>query len=173
MALARGNSGDLAMSPLMNAAPAGMPAASPTSNNAPPADARAANITGRPVEGRTMIFIPAAGLPVGSQQTDKIGFDRTGPSTTLYATVTRQSDGKWLTQIAVPYGEQRGGDAIRGTDLSTTLTFISKDQPTLNQRGQLQVSGQRIDGNFLESRLHGLKLPLPDYTNFRYGGPED
>ena len=79
----------------------------------------------------------------------------------------------WLTKIVVPYGEQRGGDAMMGADLSTTLSFTSKHQPTVGARGELSISGQRIDGNFLETRLHGLKLPLPDYTSFRYGGPED
>jgi hypothetical protein len=151
----------------MNTTP---PAAQPNSGPLPP-PAQAAG-AGRPVQGSTSIFIAAAGLPVGNQQHDKIGFDRTGPSTMLSASITRLPDGKWLTKIAVPYGEQRGGDAMMGTDLSTTLSFTSKEQPTLGARGELNIGGQRIDGNFLETRLHGLKLPLPDYTHFRLT-PED
>jgi hypothetical protein len=143
-------------------------AAQPSNDSAPRAQAAG---TGRPVQGDTMIFVPAAGL--GREQMDKIGFDLTGPSTALSAKVTRQNDGTWLTKITVPYGEQRGGDAMGGTDLTTTMSFNSKVQPTIGARGELQVSGQRIDGNFLETRLHALKLPLPDYTHFRYGGPED
>jgi hypothetical protein len=162
------------MNPLMNSAMvAATPQAEQASSSAAPAMLARATASGRPVEGSRPIFIPAAGLPVGNQQSDRLGFDRTGPSTLLNATVTRQADGKWLTKITVPYGEQRGGDAMSGTDLSTTLSFTSKDQPTLGARGELIISGQRIDGNFLETRLHGLNLALPDYTNFRYGGPED
>jgi hypothetical protein len=162
------------MNPVMNAVPQAMtPPAAQANSSAAPAALAQATASGRPVEGTRQIFIPAAGLPVGNQQSDKLGFDRTGPSTLLNATVTRQADGKWLTKITVPYGEQRGGDAMSGTDQSTTLSFTSKDQPTLGTRGELNISGQRIDGNFLETRLHGLKLELPDYTNFRYGGPED
>jgi hypothetical protein len=162
------------MNPVLNSAPmttAAPPAQANGNDNL--AAGRAAANSGRPAQGSQAIFVPAAGLPHGTQQTDKIGFDRTGPSTTLNATITRQADGKWLTQIAVPYGEQRGGDAMSGTDLTKTLSFVSKDQPTVGARGELHVGGQRIDGNFLESRLHGLKLPLPDYSNFRYGGAED
>jgi hypothetical protein len=157
------------MNPVMNTAPQ----AAQANSSATPAAQAQAPASGRPVEGSRQIFIPAAGLPVGNQQSDKLGFDRTGPSTLLNATVTRQADGKWLTKIAVPYGEQRGGDAMSGTDLNTTLNFTSKEQPTIGARGELNISGQRIDGNFLETRLHGLKLPPPDYTHFRYGGPED
>jgi hypothetical protein len=158
------------MNTAMSATSTTTPAAAQPNNDSAPPPAQAAG-AGRPVQGDTMIFVPAAGL--GREQMDKIGFDSTGPSTALSAKVTRQNDGTWLTKITVPYGEQRGSDATGGTDLTTTMSFNSKAQPTIGARGELQVSGQRIDGNFLETRLHALKLPPPDYSNFRYGGPKD
>lgn len=162
------------MNTLMNIAPmATTPSLAPTNSSAAPAALAQQTATGRPFEGSAPIRVAAAGLPVGSQQRDKLGFDSTGPSTMLQATSARQGDGKWLTKITVPYGEQRGADAMSGTDLSTTMSFMSKEPPTINKGGELYVSGQRVDGNFLETRLHGLKLPLPDYTHFRYGGPKD
>ena len=162
----------MSMNALMNAAPlASTPPTAPANSSATPAAPNLAASLGRRIEGDAMIFIPAAGL--GREQHDKIGFDRTGPSTTLSATVTRQKDGTWLTKIDVPYGEQLGGNRSGETDLTTTMCIPSRDQPTIGARGELSINGQTIDGNRLERYLGDAKLRLPDYTEFRYGGPED
>jgi hypothetical protein len=70
----------------------------------------------------------------------------------------------------VPYGLHLGGSArIDGqTDCFVTLSFASKQQPTLNGEGRLFVSGREIGGKFLESKLAELKLKLPDFRNFVY-----
>ena len=76
------------MNSVMNAAqPALTPNATQPNSSATPSPTSIAS-SAHPVEGSRPIFIPAAGLPVGNQQHDKIGFDSTGPSTRLNANAT-------------------------------------------------------------------------------------
>jgi hypothetical protein len=152
------------LSPLQPMTPSSVPQSAPTSA-APPLVA-----SGRPVNGSFNFFPRAAGI--GDQQFDKIGFDRVGPSSQGFARTQRQSDGNWLTTIDVPYGVHLGGAAkVNGeTDRYATLSFTSKQQPTLNGDGRLFVSGKEISGEFLERKLVDMKLPPPDFRNFTYGG---
>jgi hypothetical protein len=133
-----------------------------------------ANIAQAPSNGRPAIgfysFSPRA-AGVGEQQFDRIGIDRVGPSSTLWASTRQQDDGSWRTEITVPYGRQIGGhDGMTGADRYTTLSYASKQQPTKNAEGRLFVSGVEISGDLLERQLAKLSLPLPDWRSHAAGG---
>jgi hypothetical protein len=150
-----------ALASLQPTTPSAAPATSTLAPEAPQFIAE-----GRPVNGKFNFYPRAAG--VGTQQFDKQGFDRVGPSSQGWARTERQSDGSWRTTIEVPYGVHLGGTATTSgqTDRFVTLIYASKHQPRLNDKGRLFISGTEISGAFLERKLAELKLPLPDFRNF-------
>jgi hypothetical protein len=124
----------------------------------------------RPVNGEYNFSPRAAGI--GKEQFDKIGFDKVGPSSQGWARTTKQHDGSWLTTINVPYGVHLGGAAKENgdTDRYTTLSFKSQQQPSLDGKSRLFISGREITGDLLQNQLAKLGLNPPDFTHFVYGG---
>ena len=129
-----------------------------------------ASANGRPVNGGYNFSPRAAGI--GHEQFDKIGFDKVGPSSQGWAQTRQQKDGSWSTEIRVPHGKQLGGNAPMdsSTDRRVTMTFLSKQPPTLNGQGRLFISGREITGAFLEGELAKRGLPAPDWREFVLNG---
>ena len=76
-----------------------------------------------------------------------------------------------MTKLEVPYGKQLGvnhGYSDDTADKTTIMTFVSKSRPVKDSDGVLYISGQRIDGNFLEGRLDRLRLEQPDWRAYGY-----
>lgn len=136
-------------------------------NVSPPGNGQGST-NARALDGPFNFSPRAAGI--GKQQFDKIVFDKVGPSSQGWGRTSQQVDGSWRTEIDVPFGDQLGG---HHADRRTTLSFVSKQPPTLDNAGHLFISGREISGDFLEGQLAKLNLPVPDWSKFTFGSDPD